>query len=122
MSELDHFVVYKLPEKPTYISVLEKSIGISSGSFDLLGCPEYVNVFFDECGKRVMIKKATKTMPNVFKITSHQGGKNRVICSRPLTEKVREMFGDAKRIPGHSVSEECMIFDRVERGRHESKI
>ena len=111
MSELDHFVVYKLPPKPVFISVMLKSVGISSGAYDLLGCPEYVNVFFDECGRRVMIRKSDQTMPNALKVISHQGGKNRTLCNSQLTKKVRAMLTTGTRMEGHGAGEGTVIFE-----------
>lgn len=116
MSELDHFVVYKTNRRPVYIAAHSKCVGISAGAFVELGKPEFVNVFIDESGKRVMIKKADKKMPNIWKVIEHRAGQNRCICSKPLTAVIREMFGHGTHITGHPV-DGGMIFDRPEEAK-----
>lgn len=114
MNEQDHFVVYKPCKLPACISAHEKYIAISAKAYIELGKPEYVNVFLDECGKRVMIKKADKRMPNVMKVIEHQAGSNRCICRKDLARVVREMFGHGTHVMGHPVDDGGMIFDRPE--------
>ena len=46
----------------------DRNMRLTDGAISLLGNPEYVNVFFDEPGKRMMIRKAEKDMPNIFRI------------------------------------------------------
>ena len=122
MSELDGFVVYRPKDLPCFISAHDKQITVSSGAFKVMGSPEYVNVFLDECRQRIMIKAAEPKFENVLKMVEHSAGRNRVICSRPLTETVREMFGRGAHIMGHLVGDGCMIFDRVRKVRDESEI
>ena len=121
MSELDGFVVYRPSEMPVYIAAHDKYIGVSAGAYAEIGMPDCVNVFLDECGKRIMIKVAEESYENVMKVIAHTAGRNHVICNKKLTVKVREMYGRNTHIKGHLVSDGCMIFDKVERGKHEGK-
>jgi hypothetical protein len=115
MSELDRFVVYKPCKLPVCISAHEKYIAISAGAYIALGKPEYVNVFLEECGNRVMIKKADKKMPNAMKIIEHQAGSNRCLCNKDLAKIVSGMWGHGTHIMGHLVDDCGMIFDREEK-------
>jgi len=111
MSELDGFVVYVPTNKPVFLTILERSLGISSGAVEILGTPEHVNVFLDEIRGRVMIKRAEETYPNVMKLVKHAKGSNRVICNRPLTERVRAMLASGLRMEGHQAGEGTVIFE-----------
>ena len=95
MSELDGFVVYKPDDyKPIYIAAGGKQIRISAEAYRRLGGPEWVNVFFDEVHKRVMIKAAEAGFENVVHCTCHSSGRNMSICYRNLTDKLIAMYGD----------------------------
>ena len=114
MNELDGFVVYKPDDvKGVFISASPKQIRISAEAYRRLGKPEWVNVFFDEAHKRVMIKAAEPDYPNVVHCTAHSLGKNMSMCYRDLSEKVIDMFGKQTQVHGHQVGEDTLIFDKA---------
>ena len=114
MSELDGFVVYRLDEgKGMYISASPKQVRISAEAYRRLGSPEYVNAFFDESKKRVMLKKADKRYQNAMHCICHSAGRNMSVCYRGFADKVMAMFGTKMRIHGHQVGDDAMIFDKA---------
>lgn len=118
MNELDGFIVFR-PEvdRPAFISTRQKSTGLSSGAWVKLGKPEYVNFFFDENGRRVMIKVAESDFDNALKVVFHGKGKNMCFGNKMLAVKLIKMFGLGKQISGHLAGEGIMIFEEINNGR-----
>ena len=114
MNEFDGFVVYKTDMRPAYIAGHDRYVSISAGAFTELGCPDLVNLFIDESGKRVMIKRAEKKFKNVLRVIEHQAGHNRCICRKDLALTICGIFGKGVRVIGHPAGDGCMIFDRPE--------
>lgn len=51
------------------LMVAKTSIGLSLTACEMLDFPTYVNIFFDDKRRRVMISKAEKDYPNIFVLT-----------------------------------------------------
>lgn len=73
-NELEGFVIFRGARSGYDLSVAivvtGTGISLTEGAFQQCGSPEYINVFFDDTTKRMMIKKADKKTPNVFKIAA----------------------------------------------------
>ena len=101
-NELEGFVIYR-NEKGNRTAPHSCSIMVSKHVFSLsmtagqmLEDPVYVNIFFDERRKRMMITKADADMPNTFML-AHQGNKpgdrRCVLSAKYLREEVERLAG-----------------------------
>lgn len=114
MNELEGFVLWRPEEeKPMFIRSNGKGVGLCGTAYTALGCPEFVNIFFDEMKCRVMIKRAEPDYKNIISITAHSGGRNMYLCNKRLAKKIVSMFGTA-RIYGHMAAEGTLVFDTIE--------
>jgi len=114
MSELDGFELF-VPDagRPLYITTSEKTLRICADAYKALGCPDCVNIFFDEVKRRMMIKSAKKEYENTLNVTAHSSGRNMSICCKSLARKAVEMYGKGVRVYGHVAGDGILIFDRV---------
>lgn len=78
------FVLFPNAKEVIQFSVGRGYVRLSSDAIRLIGDPSYINVFFDEPGKRMAVKAATEKMPNVFG-TGKSAGLNK--CAT-LIEKI----------------------------------
>ena len=67
------FVLFPNVKEVVQMSIGRGYIRISSDAIRLIGNPEFLNVFFDESGKRMAVKAATEKMPNVFGMGKNTG-------------------------------------------------
>lgn len=124
MNELEGFVLYRprnLGTYSAYISVSSKYIRISSLALESLGAPEYVLCFTDEKKRRLMIKKADKSMENIIQlraVVNTKDTRRSAIWSKGLVEMCRKMGGISDQkvtvlFPGHAVGDVpgTMIFE-----------
>ena len=77
-NDLDGFVLFTETKGTEYdltvaMIMSESNIRLTRGAQKLMGGAEFVNIFFDEAGKRMMIRKAEKNNANIFKLSM---GKN----------------------------------------------
>ena len=116
MSDLEGFVLFtgkKTGYDPTIaLTVGSTFVRMTDGALRVCGDPEFVNVFFDECGMRMMIKKAEKNMRNVFP------SKNGLIKSNAVRNfllaliSVEAKTGMKIRFEGHNPhAQHTVIFD-----------
>ena len=115
MSELDGFVIYKPKHgDKIHITVRRRCVGITRSAVDKLGDGvQYINVFFDDNKRRVMIKRAEEGFENTLKICAN-GTSGLTINSVLIAEKLRGWFGKDAQIPGHEAGDGILIFE-VER-------
>lgn len=69
--ELKGFVLLENPSKDTILLSIGKVILVNKAGLTAIGSPMYINVFFDECGKRMMVRKAEKKNENIFFVKKH---------------------------------------------------
>lgn len=110
--ELEGFTLFKPPLKnEIHISIRKRCIGISIDACEALGS-KWINVFFDERKKRMMVKRAEEGYKNTLKI-SDNGESGRTINSAGVCETLKRMFGDRAKIGGHVAGDGIIIFDEV---------
>ena len=66
-------VLFQNVKEVIQIAIGRGYVRISSDAIRLIGDPSFINVFFDESGKRMAVKAATEKMPNVFAVGKHTG-------------------------------------------------
>ena len=59
-------VLFQNVKEVIQIAIGRGYVRISSDAIRLIWDPSFINVFFDESGKRMAVKAATEKMPNVF--------------------------------------------------------
>ena len=86
---------------------------LTYGAMKCLGNAEYVNVFFDEPGKRMMLRKAEKDNANVFKMSA---GHN--LVSQAVRKQILAITGSGAaptwsgyRYEGYQPVPDSVIFD-----------
>ena len=112
MSELDGFVLYKPKPgiKNIHISIRKRGIGITQTAVEALGGSEYINVFFDDHRRRVMLKHAEADYPNIIRIRNYARS-GLMINNLGIAEKLRTWYGPDARILGHVAGDGILIFE-----------
>ena len=67
------FVLFPNVKEVVQMSIGRGYIRISSDAIRLIGDPHFLNVFFDEPGKRMAVKAADDKMPNTFGMGKNTG-------------------------------------------------
>lgn len=78
------------------LMVAKTSIGLSLTACEMLEYPTYVNIFFDDKRRRVMISKAEAGFPNIFILTlqgSKSGTRRCQINSNEFRRHLQELAG-----------------------------
>ena len=105
-NELEGFVIFRGSRSGYDLSVgivvTGTSIRLTEGAFQQCGSPEYVNVFFDDTTKRMMIKKAEKKMANVFKVVSKNINSNSIRIKLLHTAECTVESNKSIRFDGHN--------------------
>lgn len=117
MSELDGFVIYKTDQRSRRLFIRvngQKHFGISTGVWNVLGKPEYINAFLDENKGRVMLKSAEKDYENAMKVSTSKQCRGIYVSSQNLMVKLHEMFPNRRRVPGHVAGDGIVIFQEGE--------
>lgn len=107
------FVLFPNEREVIQLSIGRGYIRISSDAIRMIGDPSWINVFFDEPGKRMAVKAATDKMPNTFGM-----GKNTGLAKcTALLEKIIEISGvewhpgEVIRFNGRKYGDDYVIFD-----------
>lgn len=113
--ELKGFVLLKNPSKELIMMNIGKIVLINKAGLDAIGRPMYVNLFFDECGKRMMVKKAGKQDENIFRVTKSAGLSDQGLIKTTILSVIeKEEFPDQTVLSylGYKVKgTDCLIFD-----------
>lgn len=78
------------------LMVAKTSIGLSLTACEYLEFPKFVNIFFDDKRRRVMISKAEAGYPNIFVLTlqgSKSGSRRCQINSNEFRRRLQELAG-----------------------------
>ena len=115
-NELDGFVIFRANRSGYDMSVgliiCNTGMRLTDGAFRQCGSPEYVNVFFDEAGKRMMLKKAEKNMANVYKLSGKYITSTTVRTHMLYIAEASAERGASLRIEGHNPgAPNTIIFD-----------
>ena len=112
--DLQGFVLLENPSKETILLNIGNIVLVNKAGLHAISDPMYVNIFFDECGKRLMIRKADKKCDNIFRVTKSGISDYTLIKSTILRIIEKENFPERTVISylGHRVKDsDCLIFD-----------
>lgn len=116
MTELEGFELFKPGKDETlFITTNFSKIMMCKEVFQVLGKPEYVNVFLDEVKQRIMIKAAEKDYENAIRVIEYKSKKSKHFCSKKLATIISNWYGKSQRVYGHVAGNNLIIFDRRER-------
>ena len=117
-NDLDGFVLFTETKGTSFdtsvaVIVTESNARLTQGAAKCLNGAEYINIFFDESGRRMMLRKAEKTNANIFRLN---GGKN--LLSIAVRKQIRTIAGIADiaswsgiRFEGYQPTPSAVIFD-----------
>ncbi len=112
--ELKGFVLLENPSRSAVILSVGNTMLINRAGLEAIGNPKFVNIFFDECGMRMMVKKANPKDENVFRVAKSGLSDQSVIKRRILEITNKEEFPERTVVSylGHKVkSSDSLIFD-----------
>jgi len=94
MNDLEGFVLFEIrsglaADLSVSVILTVNYLRLTTTAFRQLGSPEFVNVFFDEHGKRMMLKKADKRNQNIVKVDQ----KTKSISSVSLRMMIQKISG-----------------------------
>ena len=114
-NELKGFVLFQSARANDFsvgIIVGNNGMRLTAGAFRQRGSPEYINVFFDENTKRMMIKKADKRMANIYKVNSSKNITSSSVKAYLLHVAELERLNEVIRFDGHNPNvPDTVIFD-----------
>ena len=117
-SDLDGFVLFTETKGTTYdlsvaVIMSKSNIRLTGGAKKLLEGAAYVNIFFDESGKRMMLRKAEKGNANIFRLNAGQN-----LLSLAVRKQIRAITGISNipvwsgvRFEGYQPVPNSVIFD-----------
>lgn len=112
-SPLEGFVLFPNEREVIQLSIGRGYIRISSDAIRLIGDPSFINVFFDETGRRMAVKAATDKMPNTFGMGKNTGlNKCAMLIEKILTVAETEWHpSEVIRFNGRKYGDDYVIFD-----------
>ena len=102
MNELDGFVVYRNEKgnrtAPHSIALMvsKRVLSLSMTACQILDDPVYVNIFFDERRRRMMVTKAEEETPNCFMLAKQgkeEGNRRCYLSAKYLRSEVEKLAG-----------------------------
>lgn len=109
---LKGFVLFPNTKESLMVTVGSGYVRISADTLRIIGSPTHINVFFDDFGKRMLVKAAKKDMPNVFgfsksgSIANYGGVREKILQLAEITPQP----GDVIRFFGKKHGDDFAIF------------
>lgn len=115
-SDLEGFALFPNLKGTQYdlsiaMTTADKHIILTAGTMKSLGNAEAVNVFFDEAGKRMMLRKTEKTNMNAYSIKDKRVTGSAAVANILAIAGIQKEPKTRVRFEGYCPVGNCVIFD-----------